>query len=93
MTSRFPEEWPDDTVEKSHGNLMNILALVKESERYVFLYDDTLESAEAILKVLNQYAEDEELSFTSFDAEILGQKARKMREDAKSDEEFGEELE
>ena len=41
---------------------MNVLALVKNSERYVFLYDD--DSTEAVLQKLGQYAADKDLSFS-----------------------------
>lgn len=56
---------------------MNVLALVKDSERYVFLYDD--ESPDAILHQLGRYAADPELSFTWYDAAILSQKVRRQR--------------
>lgn len=65
---------------------MNVLALVKESERYVFLYDDR--SPGALLQQLGRYAADEELSFTWYDAAVLSQKVRnaqrQRREDAES---------
>ena len=53
---------------------INVLALVKGSERYVFLYDDT-SRAEA-LRVLGRFASDPELSFTWYDAAVLSQKIR-----------------
>ena len=56
---------------------MNVLALVKDSERYVFLYDD--ESADSLLQTLGRYASDKELSFTWYDAAVLSQKVRKLR--------------
>ena len=56
---------------------MNVLALVKDSERYVFLYDD--ESADTLLQTLGRYASDKELSFTWYDAAVLSQKVRKLR--------------
>ncbi len=63
---------------------MNVLALVKESERYVFLYDD--ESSDALLQSLGKYASDKELSFTWYDAAVLSQKVRKLREQDRSDQ-------
>ena len=48
---------------------MNVLALVKNSERYVFLYDD--DSTEAVLQKLGQYAADKDLSFSWYDACLL----------------------
>ncbi len=58
---------------------MNVLALVKDSERYVFLYDD--ESPQVLLQTLGKYAADPELSFTWYDAAILSQKVRRLRRD------------
>lgn len=55
---------------------VNVLALVKESERYVFLYDD--ESPAELLQTLGQYAADPQLSFTWYDAAILSQKVRRL---------------
>ncbi len=60
---------------------MNVLALVKDSERYVFLYDD--ESPEAVLHQLGRYAADPQLSFTWYDAAILSQKVRRQRREAR----------
>jgi hypothetical protein len=53
---------------------INVLALVKGSERYVFLYDDT-SRAEA-LRVLGRYASNPDLSFSWYDAAVLSQKIR-----------------
>ncbi len=53
---------------------INVLALVKGQERYVFLYDDT-SRAEA-LRVLGRFASNPELSFTWYDAAVLSQKIR-----------------
>ena len=54
---------------------MNVLALVKDSERYVFLYDD--ESTATLLQTLGRYAADKTLSFTWYDAAVLSQKIRR----------------
>ena len=53
---------------------INVLALVKGQERYVFLYDD--ESRAEALRVLGRYASNPELSFTWYDAAVLSQKIR-----------------
>ena len=53
---------------------INVLALVKGSERYVFLYDDT--SRAETLRTLGRYASNPELSFTWYDAAVLSQKIR-----------------
>ena len=56
---------------------MNVLALVKDSERYVFLYDD--DSAGSLLQTLGRFAADRELSFTWYDAAVLSQKVRRLK--------------
>ena len=53
---------------------INVLALIKGTERYVFLYDDT--SRAETLRVLGRYASNPELSFTWYDAAVLSQKIR-----------------
>lgn len=53
---------------------INVLALVKGMERYVFLYDDA--SRAETLRVLGRYASNPELSFTWYDAAVLSQKIR-----------------
>ncbi len=58
---------------------MNVLALVKGSERYVFLYDD--ESVRSLLQTLGRFAADPNLSFTWYDAAILSQKVRRLRDE------------
>jgi hypothetical protein len=54
---------------------INVLALVKGNERYVFLYDDK-NRADA-LRTLGRFASDPELSFSWYDAAVLSQKIRK----------------
>ena len=53
---------------------INVLALVKGSERYVFLYDD--DSRAETLRTLGRFASNPELSFTWYDAAVLSQKIR-----------------
>jgi hypothetical protein len=53
---------------------INVLALVKGAERYVFLYDDS--SRAETLRILGRYASNPELSFTWYDAAVLSQKIR-----------------
>ena len=55
---------------------INVLALVKGEERYIFLFDDN-NRAEA-LRTLGRYASNPELSFTWYDAAVLSQKIRKI---------------
>ena len=60
---------------------LNVLALVKESERYVFLYDE--ESSAELMQTLGRYAADRNLSFTWYDAAVLSQKVRRLRREEK----------
>ena len=53
---------------------INVLALVKGAERYVFLYDDS--SRAETLRMLGRYASNPELSFTWYDAAVLSQRIR-----------------
>ena len=53
---------------------INVLALVKGRERYIFLYEDS-QRAEA-LRTLGRFASNPELSFTWYDAAVLSQKLR-----------------
>ena len=53
---------------------INVLALVKGAERYVFLYDDS--SRAETLRILGRYASNPDLSFTWYDAAVLSQKIR-----------------
>jgi hypothetical protein len=55
---------------------INVLALVKGSERYVFLFDDA--SRAETLRVLGRYASNPELSFSWYDAAVLSQKVRQQ---------------
>lgn len=59
---------------------INVLALVKGQERYVFLYDD--ESRAEALRILGRYASNPELSFTWYDAAVLSQKIRQESQKA-----------
>ncbi len=53
---------------------VNILALVKGGERYIFLFDDN-HRAEC-LRTLGRFASHQELSFTWYDAAVLSHKIR-----------------
>jgi hypothetical protein len=65
---------------------INVLALVKGSERYVFLYDDA--SKAETLRMLGRYASNPELSFTWYDAAVLSQKIRRDQEAPKLPDRF-----
>lgn len=57
---------------------INVLALVKGEERYIFLFDDKNRSE--TLRTLGRYASNKELSFTWYDAAVLSQKIRHIPE-------------
>lgn len=57
---------------------INVLALVKGAERYIFLYDDA--NRAETLRTLGRYASNPELSFTWYDAAVLSQKIRQEAE-------------
>jgi hypothetical protein len=53
---------------------INVIALVKGQERYIFLYDDARRNQ--LLEVFGKFASNPELSFTWYDAAVLSQKVR-----------------
>lgn len=53
---------------------INVLALVKGKERYVFLYEDSQRAK--TLRTLGRFASNPELSFSWYDAAVLSQKLR-----------------
>jgi hypothetical protein len=55
---------------------INVLALVKGEERYIFLFDD--ENRSETLRTLGRFASNPELSFTWYDAALLSQKIRRL---------------
>ena len=55
---------------------INVVALVKDAERYIFLYDNA--SASALMQTLGRFASDPELSFSWYDAAVLSQKVRRL---------------
>jgi len=56
---------------------INVLALVKGDERYVFLYEDDRRAE--TLRTLGRFASNPDLSFTWYDAAILSQKIRRSQ--------------
>lgn len=58
---------------------VNVLAIVKDTQRYVFLFDDA--SYDELLRQLGEAAADEELNFSWYDAALLSQRVRRMREE------------
>jgi hypothetical protein len=56
---------------------INVLALVKGEERYLFLFNDA--NRAETLRTLGRYASNPELSFTWYDAAVMSQKIRATR--------------
>ena len=56
---------------------INVLALVKGEERYLFLFNDDNKSE--ALRTLGRYASNSELSFSWYDAAVLSQKVRNLK--------------
>ena len=61
---------------------INVLALIKGNERYIFLYDDS-QRAET-LRMLGRHASNPELSFSWYDAAVLSQKIRQEERQQRS---------
>lgn len=53
---------------------INVLALVKGSERYVFLFDDDRRAE--TLRTFGRFASNPDLTFSWYDAAVLSQKLR-----------------
>lgn len=55
---------------------INVLALIKGEERYIFLYDDA--QRVETLRTLGRYAADPQLSFTWYDAAVMSKRIREL---------------
>ena len=62
---------------------INVVAMVKDAERYIFLYD--AESTPTLLQKLGQFASNPDLSFTWHDAAVLSQKVRNLEQEVAGD--------
>ena len=62
---------------------INVLALVKGEERFIFLFDDM--NRDETLRQLARFAADPEIEFSWYDAAMLSQK---IREAVPTDEDF-----
>ena len=62
---------------------INVLALVKGKERYIFLYDD--DNRSKALRTLGRYASNAELSFSWYDAAVLSQKIRRQQQQSEQE--------
>ena len=56
---------------------VNVLALVRDGQRYIFLYDDN--SVQQVLAQLGDFAGDPELDFTWYDAATLSKRVRDLQ--------------
>ena len=56
---------------------VNVLALVRDGQRYVFLYDDA--SVEQVVARMGEFAADNELDFTWYDAAMLSERVRQLQ--------------
>lgn len=57
---------------------MNVVAIQKDGEQFVFLFDDTQESFDKLMESLADYAASPKVDFTWGDAGLLSQKARQL---------------
>ena len=55
---------------------INVLALVKGEERYIFLFNE--DNRKQTLRMLGRYASNPDLSFTWYDAAVMSQKVRTL---------------
>ncbi|WP_459555602.1 hypothetical protein [Lacunimicrobium album] len=60
---------------------VNLVALVKDGQRYVFVFDE--KSISQLMQTLGRYASDPELNFNWYDAALLSQKIRRLQQEAK----------
>ncbi len=65
---------------------INVLALVKGEERYIFLYGES--NRAETLRMFGRYASNPELSFTWYDAAVLSQKLRQESQKAACTDRF-----
>ena len=65
---------------------INVLALVKGEERYIFLYDD--EHKSDALRTLGRFASNAELSFSWYDAAVLSQRIRQSAAEHSQEQEM-----
>ena len=56
---------------------VNVFALVKDGQKYIFLYDDA--SHDELLQTLGRQAADPELNFSWYDAAVISQRVRSLR--------------
>lgn len=62
---------------------VNVLALAKGDERFIFIYGD--ESRQDVLRAIGRWAANPELDFSWYDAAVLSRKVRQPFQTDKSD--------
>ena len=62
---------------------LNVLALLKGAERFVFVYDD--DSREQVLDAIRDHAADPQVSLNWFDAAVLTDRARRQMAQAEEE--------
>lgn len=55
---------------------VNVVALVRGEEQYIFMFDEA--NRTETLRMLGRYAADPQLSFTWYDAAVLSQRVREL---------------
>jgi hypothetical protein len=65
------------------GQAINVLALAKGVERYVFLYSD--QNKAKVIKTIGRFASHPELSFTWYDAAILNQRIQAISHEGRGE--------
>ena len=73
------------------ANSVNVLAMVRDEHRFVFLYDD--QSVETVLATLSQYAMDPDLEFTWHDAAMMAQRVRALIDERNCEQDIETEIE
>ena len=61
---------------------INVLALAKGEERYLFLFND--QTRAETLRTLGRYASNPDLSFSWYDAAVMSQKIRATRKSSET---------
>jgi hypothetical protein len=76
----------DTSIQETHPVTqdINVLALVKGEERYIFLFDD--EHRSEALRTLGRFASNPELSFSWYDAAVLSQRIRQTAQQQRAEE-------
>ena len=80
LQSSYYNKWLQnhlDSQDSQKSQNVNVLALVKGIERFVFIYDD--ERRTETLRTLGRFATNPELNFTWHDAAVLSQKIRQIK--------------